>query len=258
MAVVSAPFYLDWTFWAFAASAVAIILSQLPPIAAIIIPPVIKVRVSDSVNLNHHLGFPNINLMLSVHNAGRRIARIKKLSAEFTRDGKPLVTIPLRNFFLNQESARSVVIFPFHLGGNYEWVHRVHGFPFITRDEDREARKLVAAMKKEVRDEQLALKRRNRKPPVDGIPLSTNLADQAHDIFKRNFIWLPGDYEMRIIVDCTGFAEEPEAFRFTLFESDAAELREYTEEYNMGRGVAFDPTFPLTGINLDLKPLITR
>ena len=96
---ISAPFYFDWTFWAAAWALVAIVLSQLPPLHLLIRPKRLDVEVHSRIGITHKVGNPNASVVVSIRNTGGRELRVRGLSLDISRDGKPLLGLPAQNYF---------------------------------------------------------------------------------------------------------------------------------------------------------------
>jgi len=60
------------------------------------------------------------------------------------------------------------------------------------------------------------------------------------DEFTRRFVWNPGEYEVEFRVSADGGQNAKCKYRFTLYESDCAEMRQEFERYKYGFGVAMD------------------
>ncbi len=83
------PFYLDWTFWAFVTAALALILSQLPPVRLLFRRATITLQPYDRLNVTHYLGNANAHLHVRLRNTGGRAVRVSSLSLLLTRDDGP-------------------------------------------------------------------------------------------------------------------------------------------------------------------------
>jgi len=78
----AAPFYLDWTFWTAVVAAVALILSQLPPVLSWFRRAKIDIEVYSRIGLSHKIGNPNASMHIILSNSGGRALRIKKVSLQ--------------------------------------------------------------------------------------------------------------------------------------------------------------------------------
>jgi len=85
------------------------------------------------------------------------------------------------------------------------------------------------------------IRRKLRERPEDDkreVVGDNDLVMPFFELCKRLFVWFPGEY----VADLQVFAEPftatyQRAYRFTLFESDTAELQEYLDDYPFGVGL---------------------
>jgi hypothetical protein len=84
--VAHTPFYSDWIFWSVVVSAIAIILSQLPPLHVLVRRPKLEVESYGRILLLHKIANPNAQLHLLISNVGGREVRIRGMSlADFAK-----------------------------------------------------------------------------------------------------------------------------------------------------------------------------
>jgi hypothetical protein len=83
----TSPFYLNWEFWSAIAAALAIALSQLPPVYLWFRPRRLEVEVHPRVGVSHKVGNANISMFLMIRNTGGRGARVEKMQIALPRDG---------------------------------------------------------------------------------------------------------------------------------------------------------------------------
>ena len=58
---------------------------------------------------------------------------------------------------------------------------------------------------------------------------------------ERLFIWHPGEYVMELVVEAEpGSATYAKKYRYTLYESDTAELLKHAEDYQHGAGITYN------------------
>lgn len=238
MAAPSMPFYLDWTFWAAMWALVAIILSQIPPIHILLRPKRLDVEVHSRIGITHKVGNPNVSIVVSVRNTGGRELRIRALRLNITRDGKPLLTLPAQNYFETPSSTSSVLFVPFSLKPGDTWVHSVTFLNFFDRLTEKQYREILSALDADIRRKISA-----RPPENDKIAVvaESALVQPFKDLFEKFFVWQPGEYVADMQVDAEpGSASYSKKYRFTLYESDTAELRGHTEDYKFGGGLTYN------------------
>jgi hypothetical protein len=78
----------------------------------------------------------------------------------------------------------------------------------------------------------------HRHGPVTAEP---QLIQPFLDLFDRLFVWLPGEYIIELTVETSpGSASFGRKYRFTLYESDSAELRSHKDDYPFGGGLSYN------------------
>ena len=60
-------------------------------------------------------------------------------------------------------------------------------------------------------------------------------------LFETLFVWCPGEYVAALsVVAEPGSASFSTKYRFTLYESDSAELRSHMDDYKFGGGLSYN------------------
>lgn len=230
------PLYLDWQFWTAIVALLAVVLSQLPPLHLLIKPRRLEVEVYSRALVTHFVGSPNISLVLSIRNTGGRELRVKSMEMQILRDGKLATTLPAQGYFETPSAQTAVLFVPFGIRPNENWTHSVNFFSLFDRHTEKNFRE-----KKAILQDDIAKKLQIRPQGNSDLVV----ADPDHvqpfmDLFHAFFVWRPGEYVITLSVK----AEPPSAsvakmYRFTLFESDTAEMTEYTEGYKYGAGINY-------------------
>jgi hypothetical protein len=237
MPTVTTPFYFDWTFWAAAWALLAIILSQLPPVHLLLRPKRLDVEVHSRIGVTHRVGNPNTSMVVSVRNTGGRALRIRSLHLDIVRDGKESLSLPAQSYYELPSSQSSVLFVPFTLRPGETWVHRVVFLNFFDRLTEKQFRENISALDSNIRRKLRARPEEDKKAVVG----DKELLQPFYVMFDRFFVWLPGDYvaTLKVIAE-PGSASFTKKYRFQLYESDTAELREYVEDYQFGAGLTYD------------------
>jgi hypothetical protein len=234
------PVYLDWTFWAFVVAALALLLSQVPPVRILLRRAALAVEPYDRLNVTHYLGNPNVDLHIQLRNTGGRAVRVRALSLAVTRDDGPAMTLPGQAFARQETPASQLILTPFVLEPGQEWANFVRFFvPFSTALE-RESKALIKDLRADI-DAKLNARTPEAKARNEIVEADVASVEPLVAFFRRNRFWLPGEYSARLVATC----EPPRAsvtrrFRFTLFESDVQDLDERTSRYKYGAGVYFN------------------
>lgn len=234
---IPAPFYLDWQFWTVVSALIAVVLSQLPPVRLLILPRRLEVEVHSRCRVTHKVGNANVGVYVSIHNTGGRELRVLSMCLSLSRDGKRLGLLPAQNY--NEiPSAQSTVLFvPFRLNPGESWAHNVNFLQLFDRATEKLYRASESALSSNIR-EKLAALPAGDKGPVHAAP---EFVKPFTDLFNRLFIWEPGEYMVELTVEATpGSSSIIKKYRFTLFESDSADLRSHLDDYSIGGGISFD------------------
>ena len=231
------PFYLDWTFWAAVWALTAIVLSQLPPVHLLLRPKRLDVEVHSRIGVTHKVGNPNASVVVSIRNTGGRELRIRGLSLDVSRDGKPLTVLPAQNYFETPSSQSSVLFVPFSLKPGETWAHSVVFLNVFDRLTEKQFRERLSALDSDIRRKIRARSEDDKSAVV----AERDLVQPFLQMFERLFVWLPGEYVFELKVNAEpGSASYSKKYRFTLYESDSADLREHLEDYPLGGGLTYN------------------
>ena len=249
METAAIPLYLDWSFWAVVVAAVAIILSQLPPIHILIKKAKIDLELYSKISITHKVGNPNLQLHVIISNVGGKKIRIKDINTTIERDSKPLIMLPAQNYLQNQTDQNTVLFTSFSLKPGDEWAHIVNLLNFFNREAESEYRKLEAKMLSDFRDKKSQLKEEPKTP----IELETSVVEPFSTFFDKHFIWHAGEYLLKVnIIADQDVANVTKTYRFTIFESHEEQLKAITEHFKFGGGIWWDPKIQ-TNVILEIK-----
>ena len=241
-------FYLDWTFWAAVWALVAIVLSQLPPLHLLLRPKRLDVEVHSRIGVTHKVGNPNANVVVSIRNTGGRELRIRSLMLDISRDGKPLMALPAQNYFETPSSQSSVLFVPFSLKPSETWAHSVSFLNVFDRLTEKQFRENLSALDSDIRRKI----RERKEDDKSAVVADVGLVMPFLQMYEKLFVWLPGEYVMELKVNAEpGSASYSKKYRFTLYESDSADLRVHLEDYPFGGGLTYNVERH-SGINVPL------
>lgn len=233
--VAQVPFYMDWTFWAVVVSVVAIALSQLPPIHILLRRARLEVEAYSKIHLTHKIGNANAQLHLIISNSGGREVRVKSVLLNFQRGDEDRFTLPAQNYLPAPDSKGSVLLTSFRLKPKDEWAHIVNFHQVFSRQEEKEYRAMEANIKNDI------FSKREHVPENVLVEADAHNVQPFMDFFERKFRWKPGEYELTLeVVAIPETAGLTKKYRVTIFESDSAELRDYTNDYKHGGGVFYE------------------
>lgn len=240
MAETEIPLYLNWSFWAVFVAAIAVILSQIPPIKELIKKAKLDLEVYSKISISHKIGNPNLQLHLILSNIGGRNVRVKDIAVSISRDGNHLATLPAQNYLQNQNDQGTLLFTTFSLKPNQEWAHITNFFNFFNREDEKVYQNIEGAMLTDYREHSKKL-----GPDADKdnlIAHTQDIVDKAFNFYNSKQIWKSGEYLMKVnVVTNKHIADISKAYRFTVFESHAEQLAAITEHYKFGGGIWWNP-----------------
>ncbi len=234
-------FYLDWTFWAFFVSAIALTLSQLPPIKTWFKKGKIDSEVYPTIKLTQKIGNPNLTINLYVRNTGGKRLRIKEINIALLKQGQIVANLPAKTYHPDPLISKDVLFTSFSLNPGDEWANEITCFNFFSREEESKYRtlesKLIAGINlqrklyKEEHDEESPL-------DLEGDP---ETVAHLHKFFDEKFIWEDGEYRLDIALKTDDQKSHfVKSYRFTIFESQSEILKKSKEGIKFGYGVYLD------------------
>jgi len=232
----STPLYLDWGFWSAIAALFALVLSQLPPIRLWLKSKNLDVEIHGNIQVTHKIGNPNLGAYLTIYNSGGRTVQIRSISMSIYRDRTLIGEYPANTYFETSSSSIPLFLVPFKLEPGEGWAHSITLLNSFERALDKRVRDCESALRTDIR---MKLERRpdGDKTPVVAEP---HFLEPFYALFNQLFIWLPGEYKavLNVKTEKTGevFAMN---YKFTLFESESAELRSHVEDYQFGGGLSY-------------------
>ena len=231
------PFYLNWQFWSAVVAIVALALSQLPPVHLWFRPRRIGVEVHNRIQVTHKVGNPNVGMFVSLRNTGGRALRVSGLRVSLTRDGKAIGVYPALSYFETLSSQSPVLFVPFTVKPGETWEHGTNFLNLFDRATEKLYRESESKLAADIR-RKLQARPEHDKQLVIAEP---ELVAPFFQLFERLFIWQPGEYVAELIVDVDpGSASFKQNYRFTLYESDTAELHSHTRDYQFGGGPSYN------------------
>ena len=244
------PIYLDWTFWAVVVAAIAVVLSQIPPIHQLIKKAKLDFELFSKISLTHKIGNPNLQFHIFITNIGGRRIRIKGIDAIIERDGENLTTLPAQNYLQNPSDKNTVLFTNFSLNPGQDWGYIVNLLNFFGRQQENRYRGLEANILADYREKRSVL----RENGNELIEVNRENYEPFIDFFNEQFIWLPGEYRLTIRIKTDQkSANISKSFRFTIFESHCEQLREVTDSYKYGTGIWWDSDKILNSVIIDVS-----
>lgn len=223
------PFYLNWTFWSFVVAFTALILSQLPKINVWFKGRKINLELHNRITVNHWIGLPNIGLYLGITNKGRVKIKIKKIELKISKERKNIANLACTSFFDTSVSQSPILFFPFELPSEKSWDHSCWFTSNIDRNTEQKFRGLLSALEMNIIE-----KIKNKREDNQLIEAEEDLVKPIVEYKEKAFVWEPGEYFVEINLQSDPPINISKKFRFTLFETDTKELKDYSNDYKYG------------------------
>lgn len=237
MPITPTSIYLDWQFWSAVIAVLALILSQFPPARLWFRPARLEVEVHSRLQVTHKVGNPNVGMFVSVRNTGGRELHIRFLQLSIIRDNVPLGSLPVQNYFEEPSSQSAVLFVPFTLKPGDTWAHGTTFLKFFDRITEKFFRESESALGRDIRNK-LQVRAEDDK---EAVKAESELVKPFIDMFERLFVWQPGEYVIELTVQAEpGSASFSRKYRFTLYESDTADLRSHIDDYQFGGGLTYN------------------
>ena len=231
----------DWSLWTMIVAAVAILLSQLPPIRFWFKRPKIEIELYSRIFITHKVGNPNVQIHIIVSNTGGRTVRVKSMSLAFTRNATYAFTLPVQNYLPKPNDNNAVLFTPFVLPPEEDWAHIANFLNFFNRDDEKSYRDMESALRQDIIE-------KRRQYPDTLVEAEPENVEPIRQFFYKKFSWHPGEYSMTVNVQGDK-AEVKRTYRFTIFESESEELKAHVDDYKYGARVYWEPAGgPSTGI----------
>jgi len=230
------PIYLNWEFWTAIVAALALVLSQLPPINQLVRGVKLTMIVYPRAGVGHKVGNPNMQLGVVLSNTGGRQANIKGIIITVLREGSTLATLPAQIYSPESDPTKQRLFVGFKINPNEDQNHNFNFFVDLPRNAERELRNKTLVLMNDINAKRAALGNTDKilaeADPVNVQPF--------HEMVSKNFIWIEGEYSINVRVESSDAKILVEKnFRFTLYESDSRQLRNYEAEYKYGNGIYY-------------------
>lgn len=154
-------------------------------------------------------------------------------------EGEPF-TLPGQAFTESNWKESSHLLTQFSLEPGESWSRFVHFHALPSSENERQAKRLVKDLRNNI-IQKLRGVDRNSEDQVDLTEADEAFVVPLIDFFTANRKWRAGQYRAVLSVACTpDRASISKEYRFTLFESDSAELEERTTRYKFGAGLYWE------------------
>jgi hypothetical protein len=218
--------------WSLVVSAIAVVLSQLSPIADLIKGEQIQLTTANSLNLAHNLGNLGVLMPVNIENTGGKKVKIAKIELVIRDTSNQKRTLVAQTYFskstpqMLETPLTSIVLKP---GETWNEVIRCWS-PY---DEQSEAE--AAAVMSDVQ-RSIAAQAATLSPKI--YEASDSSVKRAKAFYAKNFSLHQGTYDCCLVVlDAKNRVMAADGYRFTLYEHHLALLASLTEDYKYGLGV---------------------
>ena len=192
------PFYCNWTFWAVFIAALALLLSQLPPINILLKRAKLDIELYSRIHITHKVGNPNLQLHMILSNVGGKTIKIKGITSAIKRDGNQIAVLPAENYLNNPTDKTTLLFTRILLKPKEEWAHFINFLNTFSRSDDKKYRDGESKLRDDI-SEKLKLKAPENKDKL--VEADAQYVPMFISMFDKKFIWHAGEYEMRIDVD---------------------------------------------------------
>ena len=238
VAVESTSIFLNWSFWAVVVAAIALILSQIPPILLIIRSTHIRVEPHDRVMISHWLGNPSVNLYLALTNTGGRKVSVLSLDLKLQMEDGNSFSLPAQSFQIQGNIQNSFLFTRITLKPDETWSNFVSFAPHMDTTDERKTKQLMKELRNDI-NQKIANKLK-ANPAFNGkLEAEEKLVLPIVDFFDKHNKWRAGEYVVQLHVNCEPKkASITRDFRFTIYESDVQDLSDVSR-YKYGAGVYY-------------------
>ena len=236
METANNPLYLDWSLWAVVVAVIAIALSQLPPVHLWFRRARIDLEAYSRIHITHKIGNPNIQLHVILSNTGGRAIRVKGSTVKIIRDVKEIADLPAQSYLQNPSDKTTVLFTSFPLKPKEEWAHIVNFFNVFSREDEKKYKSAESDLMSD-----LIEKKKFSDDKTELVETTAELVVPFTSMFNKKYVWTPAEYEIYVsVITSNASANILKRYRFTLFESDSAELSKVKDDYKFGDGINWD------------------
>lgn len=239
------PLYLNWGFWSFIVALAALIISLLPHIRLWLKGNKLDLEIHDKITVYHWVGFPMINIYLGVTNKGRAKIKIKSIEVKVIKDRKEIASLKCNGHFESTTSQSPNLFFPFELSSEVSWDHVCWFGLDLERNKEQKARSAFTAV-----DMNISEKVRIIGADHQLVEADSELLIDLKKAFDENFIWESGEYYLELKFETTPSVVLKREVRFTLFETDVKELKDYFNDFKFGSIYNFQKN---KGVNISIS-----
>ncbi|MNJ21396.1 hypothetical protein D3C77_157460 [compost metagenome] len=227
----STPWYLDWKLWSAAVAWLSFLMNITPWIKRRLKGKNLILTTYPSLSLSHRIGITNIQWHLRIENTGGRDLDISKVFLRIGEKGE--INTPLITTY-EKSQAEQTLFAGVRVKPGETW-QAFFCFWEMDPDVSREMRNIENATRKELTPTPSTTTLFPNQPQM-----STDLITKINNFFSRQFKLKPSEFPIEVRIHTNQAGEfKFSGFRFTLYESDIADLKSHTERYPSGDGITW-------------------
>lgn len=241
--------------WAVIIAAIAVILSQLPPIRDLLRGTEISISITDQLNLWHFLGNIQVYSLIDIDNKGSRRVSITKIECLLQDDYEKVWTLPAQVYISREPPSQPGGGRPEYLLGwislkpQESWSETVRFYQHWTETEEEETSEIISIIREDIT---------SQMPSDTLLEAQPSNVSKAKHFFDKKFDLHKGNYKLIVIAYSDEKLLSLSGFMFTLYESQIEALKYQTEEYKFGGGVYYPITGQQSYAWVRLKPILDK
>lgn len=231
------PWYKQTSIWAVVISAMAIVLSQLPPVGSWIPSTKVSTEVGSRIGLPNSMGIPGFEIFIDMKNSGNKTLTISSLRLELKYPNgtvKPLAAQSYAKLISGQANSIDFPITSIALGVGASWSEVVSFYADLTPDDEQATSELRLKISSDI-----ANKIQKVESPKPWVEAEQSLVNEAVQLFNKNFDLKKGQYTFAIKCEANGRDTMLTEGSFTLYNHHIVTIRSQTDDYAYGAGIYF-------------------
>jgi hypothetical protein len=221
-----------------ALAAVAIVLSQLPPISHWVARQQLAVNVDGRLGLPVNFGIVSYDLYVEVQNLGTRDVVLSDLRLEITEPTSNVREVPaalyVRQFQYDRPSPYAS---PRVLSPGASLTENVEFTPVLSPDQEEELSNVRTRIESAILAKQV-----RSTVPGQMVEVDERVVADAKAFFNKNFNLQKGKYLVRLMCNVDGRPTELRTASFMLYDHHVRMFKAQTEDYRLGFGLYYNST----------------
>lgn len=210
----------------------ALLLSQLPPIAQLLRGRRVLINTAEHFYLSHFIGNPNAYLSFRIVNAGGRNVSIRRILCVIKKQGgRGQWILPVQQFYRVEDPNLRLNFLGLTLKPDEYWEKTIVGMRDLEKDEGDRRSELLQRIRDDYDD-------KKRASPESTPELKNSLVDDAKEIFEKCFDLHAGHFRLYLAAfSNSGTPLSVCGFDFVIFPSHIKLLKEHCLLYKNALGL---------------------